>query len=526
MSSGVRPPSVLISLTLVGLASIAWACDRILGLERGEPFLDRTGTGGAGTSGAGNGSDHTGAGDAAAALGGGANEPEAGSETGGPAAGGARNDAPGGGAGGSEGTACGSDSACPNPDPAHCSASCSGSGAERSCSVRSRDADRDGRRSASCTPDPGSDCNDDSAKTYPGAPELCDGLDNDCDGKVDLEDGLAVSGEASVVIAGDARRHTIAFSPGSSVFAAAWVVGPPGQEQVMVRVLPRDGEAALDETPVNPQPGLFDAVLAASPDQFAVAYTDRELGGVNLRVFSPDGAAASEPLPLTEEADPAGRANLALTYSDAGGWAVFWSDLGDVVARTVSRSGELGPIVNIGGAPNSGLDASPTRAVASGDSIFLVGPTTAIDEAFVLAPLLLGQSGVEISGYGNVAAARADGFGVAGRATAGGATFTSFTTSGARRCGPVPIPIPLQAEITDIAPSVRGYVVVTGQGGIGLVEVATDCRIVQVGSIDRPGAGVARIAAASEEGFGLLWAELLTDQTVLYRRFLGPSFCD
>ena len=41
-----------------------------------------------------------------------------------------------------------------------------------------------------CTPPPGSvtdatDCNDASAAAYPGAPEVCDGLDNNCDGKTD-----------------------------------------------------------------------------------------------------------------------------------------------------------------------------------------------------------------------------------------------------------------------------------------------------------------------------------------------------
>ncbi len=51
-------------------------------------------------------------------------------------------------------------------------------GSDGSCT----DADGDGHVSAACG---GSDCNDSSASVYPGAPELCNGIDDNCDGNVD-----------------------------------------------------------------------------------------------------------------------------------------------------------------------------------------------------------------------------------------------------------------------------------------------------------------------------------------------------
>src|SRR5687768_3232839 len=50
------------------------------------------------------------------------------------------------------------------------------------------DADNDGYTSE------GGDCNDDDASSYPGAPEVDDGRDNDCDGQIDEDTGTQTPG--------------------------------------------------------------------------------------------------------------------------------------------------------------------------------------------------------------------------------------------------------------------------------------------------------------------------------------------
>ena len=59
----------------------------------------------------------------------------------------------------------------------------------------STDADGDGHYAVGSCLSPADDCDDSNAAIYPGAMEVCDGLDNDCDGLIDDEDP-SISGQA------------------------------------------------------------------------------------------------------------------------------------------------------------------------------------------------------------------------------------------------------------------------------------------------------------------------------------------
>jgi hypothetical protein len=79
---------------------------------------------------------------------------------------------------------------CVNPDANHCACVATAS----SCTLQPKDADKDGYGDALCPGTTGNDCDDTQPTVHPTAKEVCDGMDNDCNGKGDIEDGLPLSG--------------------------------------------------------------------------------------------------------------------------------------------------------------------------------------------------------------------------------------------------------------------------------------------------------------------------------------------
>lgn len=85
---------------------------------------------------------------------------------------------------------------CTNPDVDHCIVSCESSpeAGGDACIVKARDIDGDGHGDARCEAAAGDDCNDTEPTVFAGAEEKCDGLDNDCDGRIDSFDSLPLGG--------------------------------------------------------------------------------------------------------------------------------------------------------------------------------------------------------------------------------------------------------------------------------------------------------------------------------------------
>ena len=153
------------------------------------------------------------------------------------------------GAGGTGGTGgCTKASDCTNPDAAHCTVSC----VSQACVVAAADKDGDGHGAKQCAAAPGDDCDDGHKTVYPGAPEIYDGLDNNCNGKADLEDGLTLSGTNKVFAtsSGDAEFPEVAWSPTASMYGVAWVDTRGASPQVYFARMNQAGAKVGSDTPI------------------------------------------------------------------------------------------------------------------------------------------------------------------------------------------------------------------------------------------------------------------------------------
>lgn len=161
-----------------------------------------------------------------------------------PSAGRSNEPAAGGAAGAPQDSGCLDDSDCADVDPCNGSERCVdgecvtdavpcgvlGEGcacaadADGECATVAADADGDGHGSAGCVVQPGDDCDDADPDTHPGAAEVCDSNDNDCNGLRDIDDGLALFDRVAPLAPSSATSgFDIAWSPDARAYGVAWV---------------------------------------------------------------------------------------------------------------------------------------------------------------------------------------------------------------------------------------------------------------------------------------------------------------
>jgi hypothetical protein len=161
---------------------------------------------------------------------------------------------------------------CGNPDVEHCSVRCEEGETAAVCVVEGRDSDADGFVTKLCAADPGDDCNDAADEVHPDMTERCDGVDNDCDGLVDTEDGLPLAGTNSGPVA-DVYSLDAAWSPEQEAFKVVFDRSPAAEGVFMATL--RNGSFTDTATTISPLASVdyFWPHLAWGGSSFGVSWT-------------------------------------------------------------------------------------------------------------------------------------------------------------------------------------------------------------------------------------------------------------
>ena len=145
---------------------------------------------------------------------------------------------------------------CTNPDAAHCSVACAEADGGTNCVVSANDADKDQHGDALCAQavTPGDDCDDTNKDVYPGATETCNGIDDDCDGKDDLQEGFQLSGAAALLVGTGvtgAYQPSAVWGDTADAYGVAWTDERDGIPRVYFGLMSSSGAFKGNQTALS-----------------------------------------------------------------------------------------------------------------------------------------------------------------------------------------------------------------------------------------------------------------------------------
>ena len=242
---------------------------------------------------------------------------------------------------------------CANPNPAHCSATCAESGTATQCVIEALDTDGDQYGDAMCveaTTGTPNDCDDQDSSAHPNAAEICDGIDNDCDGAGDFVEGFTLSGTPGdlIVSSDNAEAADMAWSSVAQAYGIVWQDERDGDPEVYFTLMDQNGAAQSSEVRVSVVPDDSTAPkIAWGGDAFGVVFQDNGYGNQEIGFRRVD--AAGTPLGTVTRVSNAGGDSSQPSVAWLGAdWLVAWIDY-----RSVAAGQLYGRVLDASGVPKS-----------------------------------------------------------------------------------------------------------------------------------------------------------------------------
>jgi hypothetical protein len=253
---------------------------------------------------------------------------------------------------------------CENPDPSHCAVECltelADGGLLATCSVTALDADSDEHGDALCLQAVplGDDCDDANQEIHPARAEICNGIDDDCDAKIDIADDVPLGGTPVPIVTstgGPVVRVDATWSDAASSFGVVWVDVRDGSFEIYFARVDGEGNKIGSDVPVSAISSTLsdDPAIAPGPDGFGVVWVEgeaiyfRAMDGSGNPVFAPKlvatltGTSPGEP-DLVHDGTQGWiitfSSNVSTSSTDRVVWGARVSDAGNVVQTPISVS--------------------------------------------------------------------------------------------------------------------------------------------------------------------------------------------